>query len=394
MSSVERTWDFVWGRLFDGRTGMFYNHLAGEDAHGTKYLPPPELIQRQIPNPGGYGTGMEDCMLNAGMMMDAVVARHGATGDRGMKEYASEICRGMILAASVSPKKGFLPRGVSPVDGKSHYMDTSRDQYTNWLYGAYRFYYSALSTEAQRADICRCVLAMAEKFCAEVIPENGYSFLREDGKTGVVGKMWGDLGFHEYLRLPMLYLLAWKLSGDARWKDEYLKYRDEALSRTLDTESFLDNTYAALQCQFSVRTVFDLDGEPRVREMCMEHMRKNAAHYEPRAMEKADLLMTPTGAEWLEIPYLKWEESKFRFAGIYGDVPYFVPEPSDFREHLAYYPLRAVGECVSIAALCPGHKVTKSVRDRLIAVGEFVNYEKHRTCAPVALLEGYWLTAK
>lgn len=394
MSSVDRAWDFVWERLFDGRTGMFYNHLAGEDAHGTKYLPSPELIQRQIPNPGGYGTGMEDCMLNAGMMMDAVVARYEATGDKEMEKYASEICRGMILAASVSPKKGFLPRGVSPEDGKSHYMDTSRDQYTNWLYGAYRLYYSGLSNTDQRAKICRCVAEMAEKMEAEVIPENGYSFLREDGRVGVVGKMWGELGYHEYLRLPMFYLLAWKLTGNVHWREQYMKYRDEALLRTLDTETFLDNTYAALQCQFSVRMVHGLDEDPAVRRACMTHMQKNAAHYEPLAGERADLLMTSSGAEWLEIPYLRWEESKFRFAGIYGDLPYYVPEPSDFREHLSYYPLRAVGECVSIAALCPGHRVAESVRDKLIAVGEFVNYGKHRTCAPVALLEGFWLTAK
>lgn len=51
MRFMERTWNYVWERLFDGRTGMFYNHLAGEDAHGTKYLPPTELIQKQIPDP-------------------------------------------------------------------------------------------------------------------------------------------------------------------------------------------------------------------------------------------------------------------------------------------------------------------------------------------------------
>ena len=57
---MERTWNFVWDRLFDDRTGMFYNHLAGDDAHATKYLPEPEMIRILVPNPGGYGTGMED----------------------------------------------------------------------------------------------------------------------------------------------------------------------------------------------------------------------------------------------------------------------------------------------------------------------------------------------
>ena len=35
---MKQTWNFVWNRLFDDRTGMFYNHLAGDDAHATKYL--------------------------------------------------------------------------------------------------------------------------------------------------------------------------------------------------------------------------------------------------------------------------------------------------------------------------------------------------------------------
>ena len=47
---------------------------------------------------------------------------------------------------------------------------------------------------------------MAEKMQAEAIPENGWSFLREDGERGFAGQMWGDVGPHEALRLPMLYL--------------------------------------------------------------------------------------------------------------------------------------------------------------------------------------------
>ena len=153
---MENAWNFVWNRLFDERTCMFYNHLVGDEPDAaTKYLPEPELLQLQIPNPGGYGTGMEDCMLNAGLMMDAVVARCEAAGDEGMREYAAKIWRGMELDASVSPQKGFLPRGVSPADCRSHYIDTSRDQYTNWWYGAYRLYYSDLSDETQKESIRR-----------------------------------------------------------------------------------------------------------------------------------------------------------------------------------------------------------------------------------------------
>ena len=389
---MKRTWDYVWNRLFDDRTGMFYNHLAGDDAHATKYLPEPEMIRLLIPNPAGYGTGMEDCMLKAGIMMDAVISQQEATGDPSMRTYAERICRGLILDATVSSQKGFLPRGVSPADGRSHYIDTSRDQYTNWWFGAYRFYFSDLSDEAQRAEIRRCLTAMAEKFEADVIPEHDWNFLREDGKIGMVGQMWGDIHPHEYLRLPMLYLLTWKTTNDAHWKEQYLRYRDEAVEKTLDFVPLSGATYVGLQLQYSVNMVYQLDEAPEIRQKLRTFMQKMAEPYETLAIRQAEKLMTPEGAEWLRIPYTVWQKSKFRYAGCRGDMAYFTPEPSDFREGQSYYPLRAVGEGIAVAALCPDYRVSDDALHKLCEMADFVDYSQHRTCAPIALLDGYWRT--
>ena len=390
---MEKAWNFVWNRLFDKRTCMFYNHLVGHEPDAaTRYLPEPEMIRLLIPNPGGYGTGMEDCMLNAGLMMDTVIARYEATGDEAMREYAADICCGMILDATVSPQKGFLPRGVSPADCHSHYIDTSRDQYTNWFYAAHRLYFSALSDETQKEHLRNGLTAMAEKMEADIVPENNWRFRREDGKFGFVGQMWGDIHPHEALRLPMLYLLTWKTTGNPHWHEMYLRYRDEALSKTLEHVPLSGPTYAGLQLQFSVRLVYDLDDDPEVRETCLAFMRKMADPYEAMSIRKADELMTPEGAEWLAIPYVRWQQSRFRYAGCWGDHGYFIPEPSDFREHQSYYPLRAVGEGVSVAAMCPGRKVSDAAVERLVRMAEFVDYDKHCTCAPIALLEAYWLS--
>ena len=387
---MKRTWNFVWDRLFDDRTGMFYNHLAGDDAHATKYLPEPEMIRQLIPNPAGYGTGMEDCMLNAGIMMDAVISRYEATGDFSMRGYAARIFRGMLLDATVSSQKGFLPRGVSPADGQSHYIDTSRDQYTNWWFGAYRLYFSALSDEEQRAEIRRCLTAMAEKFEAEVIPENNWNFLREDGNIGMVGQMWGDIHPHEYLRLPMLYLLTWKTTNDEHWKEQYLRYRDEAVEKTLDFVPLSGATYVGLQLQYSMRMVYELDETQHIQQKLRAFMQKMAEPYETLAIRKAENLMTAEGAEWLQIPYTIWQKSKFRYAGYVGGMAYFIPEPSDFRESQTYYPLRAVGEGIAIAALCPGFQISEKSLQKLCEMAAFVDYSLHRTCAPIALLDGYW----
>lgn len=388
---LDRTWQFIWDRLYDDRTGMFYNHLVGtEPDAATKYLPEPEMIQRLVPNPGGYGTGMEDCMLNAGIMMDAVISRYEATGDETMRTYAAKIYKGMELDATVSPQKGFLPRGVSPVDRRSHYIDTSRDQYTNWFFGAFRLYFSALATDEQKWSIRRCLTAMAEKFERDVIPENHYNFLREDGKIGVVGQMWGDIHPHEFLRMPMLYLLTAKTTGDPHWMELYLHYRDEAVEKSLDYVPLSGPSYAALQLQYSLRAVWELEEDAKTKAALLMLMQKLAEPYKKLTVQKAKELMTPEGAEWLAIPYTPWQKSKFRYAGFHGDMAYFTPEPSDFREHLTYYPLRAVGEGVAIAALCPGHTVAPEAVEALTGMADFVDYDKHATCAPIALLDGYW----
>ena len=387
---MKRTWNFVWNRLFDDRTGMFYNHLAGDDAHATKYLPEPEMIRQLIPNPAGYGTGMEDCMLNAGIMMDAVVSRYEATADSSMRGYADRIFHGMVLDASVSSQKGFLPRGVSPADGRSHYIDTSRDQYTNWWFGAYRLYFSDLSDEGQRAELRRCLTSMAEKFEAEVTEENDWNFLREDGQIGMVGKMWGEIHPHEYLRLPMLYLLTWKTTNDEHWREQYLRYRDEAIEKTMDFVPLSGATYVGLQLQYSLNMVYDLEDSPEMRQKLRFMMQKMAEPYETMAIRQIQNLMTEEGAAWLRIPYTVWQTAKFRYAGYVGGYGYFVPEPSDFREHQAYYPLRAVGEGITIAALCPGYRVSYAALGKLCEMADFVDYSRHRTCAPIALLDGYW----
>ena len=391
---MEKTWNFIWNHLYDERTGMFYNHLAGDAKKASQYLPEPAMIAALIPNPGGYGTGMEDCMLNAGLMMDAVIARYEASGEESMGEYADSICRGLILDATVSPQRGFLPRGVSPEDCRSHYIDTSRDQYTNWFYAAYRLYYSPLCSEKRKEEIRGCLTAFAEKFEAEITEENDWNFLREDGRIGVVGKMWGDIHPHEYLRLPMLYLLTWKTTGEEHWRSKYLEYRDCAVEKSCDYNPFSEPSYATLQMQFSMRLVYDLDDDPQVRGALLEIMRKLAEIYEKAAVRQAEDLMKPERKEWLEIPYKLWQASKFRYAGVYGNMGYFVPEPSDFREHQSYYPLRAVGEGISIAAVCPGWKVSADSVSRLCEMADYVDYEKHRTCAPIALLEAYWLTQR
>ena len=112
------------------------------------------------------------------------------------------------------------------------------------------------------------------------------------------------------------------------------------------------------------------------------------------AVQKAEKLMTPEGREWLRIPYVFWKNAKARYAGCWGGMSYYIPEPSDFREQQSYYPLRAVGEGIAIAAMCPGWRPAEQSFEALCRTTDFVDYRLHHTCAPIALVEAYWLTCR
>lgn len=171
-------------------------------------------------------------MLSGGTALDALIADYNVTGDASLKAIADKLFKGMMLCANCGKTHGFIARAVSPKDGVSHYTDTSRDQYTHWVYAAIRLYNSSLCDNGQKAHIRRVLVALAERCETNVTKENDYNILRDDGKKGLVGKMWGDIGPHEYLRLPMFYLAAYHVSGDGHWKEMCFKYRDEALEKS------------------------------------------------------------------------------------------------------------------------------------------------------------------
>jgi hypothetical protein len=51
-----------------------------EDGKELSHLPTAAEVERQYPNVYGYGTGMEDCMISAGVMLSMIVDRY--TGEQ------------------------------------------------------------------------------------------------------------------------------------------------------------------------------------------------------------------------------------------------------------------------------------------------------------------------
>ena len=110
---MEKAWQFTWDNFFCDKTNLIYDYLV-RDIDGDAligHLPSIEEINKQIPNACGWGTGMEDSVLSAGSMLDAIVARYNVTEDRNMKPLADKVFDGMMRCV-VDLEDGFISRSV------------------------------------------------------------------------------------------------------------------------------------------------------------------------------------------------------------------------------------------------------------------------------------------
>ena len=390
--AIEQAWQFTWERFFCKKTNLFYDYLVGEGADAaTGHLPEPWLIGLQVPGACGHGTGMEDSMLSAGSMLDAIVARYEALGEEEMQDLAAAVFDGMRRCAEVSSSDGFLPRSVSPVDGVSHYMDSSRDQYTHWVYGAWRLYHSALSTEEQREQIRKGLSGFARRAEKNVTEANGWHMLREDSGITLVTKMWGTLGKHEYLRLPMIYAAAWRTTGDNHWKEQYEAYRDEALRRMSGfARSDWGRSYAGLQLQYSARLLYDADPDCRAEYLSIMH-RVSDISMEEGIREAQRICSDQYDRQLMYYQYQPWDLVRAIFNGVIGGRVYYNPAQSELAENAGFYHVRSVGEAAAIQALVPDRKAGEEHLKSIEQVAGIIEYDRMKHYAPMLLACGYFL---
>ncbi len=237
MKTFKKAWDYVWNKCFSDETNLIYDfpikNVAPQDVFS---LPTPDEIAVGYPNPCGWNTGMEDSMINAGVMMAAVLRLYAQTGDMRLQKYAQKLCDGILNCAAVSDSPGFLARSISPYDKKSFYIDSSRDQYTHAIYALDAYYHSELSGDDEKDRIAKVLVSFAERGVRNAVAENDYNLLRADGEKGVVSKMW-EVAPHEWLRLPMFFVAAYNVTGDEKWLRLYRERRDKAIEESFKTNS-------------------------------------------------------------------------------------------------------------------------------------------------------------
>ena len=270
---AEKAWEVTWERFYLPRTHLFYDYLTSyEPGKGLAHLPTAGEVARQFPNECGYGTGMEDGMISAGVMLALIVDRYAVTKEESLRERAYDVFQGFRLCATAHGVTGFLARAVCHEDLRSIYPNSSRDQYTHAVHGLWHYARSPLCSTGTKAEIGAILSAVADRMTRNVIPENDYDSLRADGTrdTRGISRMWNVMG-HEAARLPMIYAAAWDVTGRPEYRDLYRRYIGEAvkLSFTINNR---EATYALLQMQGSFELLEELEQDAGLKRQMREIM--------------------------------------------------------------------------------------------------------------------------
>ena len=142
MKAAEET---IWNRFYSPETNLFYDYLTSyETGKELAHLPQRDEVRRQYPNPCGYGTGMEDCMISAGVMMTAVLSRYLCESYEEGPARAEMIFCGVERSIESVPGEGFVARGRSPFAPELFYINSSRDQVTHAVAAMWEYYRSGL----------------------------------------------------------------------------------------------------------------------------------------------------------------------------------------------------------------------------------------------------------
>lgn len=338
---MQEAWRTSWRLFFLPRTSLFYDYITGYEADtALAFTPTPDEIRRSFPNPCGWGTGMEDSAIHAGVMMAMVCDRFDITGEPELADYARRIFTGMVNLGGAHGVPGFIARSICPDDGCSVYPESSRDQYTHVVHGLWRYYHSPLSGERERESCRRLIRDICEYARRCATPECGYLLLRcnNEKSSGISCKLL-NVAAHEAARLPMFYAAAWDLTGDERWRGECLKYLDSALSESMRIGEKLEfyPAYSLMQVQCSMevlRQVFHDHAE--VQAACRKTMRRTAevAEFNARHALHGDALpeVSSLCGDWRSFAVIRG-----------GNHGYAVPQPPE-EWRIAFWRIRESGE--------------------------------------------------
>ena len=289
---VDAAWQTAMDRCWSPKTSLVYTSPPEKVCPASLFDDGPGYFrwQKDVKGKSGYGAGMGDCALICGTALSGLVDRFAVKKDDATRVMAAKVARGVLNLETLHGFKGFVARGICVEDGKSVCALSSRDQYTHWLHGLYRYVKSGLAEPGFVREVTAAVADVAAFMERRCTPERNWNFGMVDGSDDPRGicTMWGpDLAPHEQARLPMIYGVAHALTGDAHWKDLYEKYIDEALAKS---QGMADPKatrrmpcYSLLQAMCSFEAIAMFESDPKRVALLKSAMRATAKEAENRA---------------------------------------------------------------------------------------------------------------
>jgi hypothetical protein len=381
---MERAWQVVWDRFFHKDVQTFMDYLSSyEPGRELAHLPTAEEVRRQEPNPCGYGTGMEDGMILGGAMLSLLCDRYAVTGDDTLRAKAAQVFRGMQRSATVHGVPGFVARNVCPEDQKSVYINSSRDQYTHFVHGLWKYYRSPLAGATDKEEIRRLLTAVADRMIAFVRPETDYDFGRADGQPCPLGicRMWNVMP-HEAARLPMIYAAAWDVTGKETYRLLWRRYLVEAVPQSTNPGESIP-AYALLQMQASLELLRQLEPDEDLKRQ-MDAIMAHVASLAERRMTSVAARLSRMSAESLRMLGPDWRH----VAEWKVQKGYRVPQWGPYRE--VWHLTRERGEAALILLMCESPSMTDEQKQRMREMIQQTDYEQNSGCGILFHLAAYW----
>ena len=396
-TKIQSGWDFVMNKLYHPKTNMIYDYLTKETAlASSEDYPSPEEIEASSPNPCGWGTGMEDTTLNLGSMIDSMIARYSLTKEPEVKAQLQLLYEGLVKNGTAA-EPGFVARCICAWDGKSVYMDSSKDQYTNWVYAAHRLLHSDLIDKTQKDILKKILVDIAKKLERDLNGEYKGYFCRLDGKPGIVSDMDTEkLDAHEVLRMPMLYIAAYEASGDEYWYRKYCERREELLSRAESTYTIKRLTdvargrwgynYIYYQAQYSMRLLYDVETDEAYRERYLRLLKISAVgagEFIKKAYDNRHTLQQK------QEYFASWRQTVANYWGLFYGKAYYVP--NIWIDKPCFKWLRNMAEAVIIQAICPDYQIPEEEKEMFFAFIQESDFENAKNYWPVLFCDAWWL---
>lgn len=384
---IDQAWEVTWTRFYRPQTHLFYDYLSSyEPGKELGHLPTAAEVQRQFPNPCGYSTGMEDGMILGGAMLSTIVDMYEVTGKESLKTDIDNVFQGIKLCATVHGVPGFIARAVCVEDGKSVYINSSRDQYTHCVHGLWRYYHSPLCDDETKQEIRTILSAVADRMIANVTAETNYDFLRADGKRCPLGicRMW-NVRPHEAARLPMIYAATWDVTGEEKYRKQYRHYLTPAIRQTQSMqpdEHHSAYVYVQMQCSFELLHQLEQDPELKADLQGLMERTGNKALSKISHARKAlyDLDLTVPGPNWRAAE--KWITQ-----GEYRN-----PQWGDYRR--VWHAIREAGELSLVPLMVTDLSITDAQKQDLEKIILRMDYEQTSSCGIIYHLAAYWKARK